>query len=78
MGNYNNVRARKQEGIEHYHAFLIGGGVSSLAAAFYLIHDGHMDGKNITVFEDLEVLGGSMDGSGDKEKGFLGAANNRV
>jgi oleate hydratase len=71
MGNYNNIMARKPEGIGNKHAFLIGGGVSSLAAAFYLIRDGHMDGKNITVFENLEVLGGSMDGSGDREKGFL-------
>jgi|WetSurMetagenome_2_1015567.scaffolds.fasta_scaffold93118_2 oleate hydratase len=71
MGNYNNIRARKPEGIGNKHAFLIGGGVSSLAAAFYLIHDGQMDGKNITIFENLAVLGGSMDGSGDKEVGFL-------
>jgi oleate hydratase len=71
MGTYNNVRAKKPEGIENKHAFLIGGGIGSLAAAFYLIHDGHMDGKNITVFENLEFLGGSMDGSGDAQKGFI-------
>ncbi|MDD3135490.1 MAG: oleate hydratase, partial [Methanoregula sp.] len=71
MGTYNNVRAKKPEGIENKHAFLIGGGIGSLAAAFYLIHDGHMDGKNITVFENLEIFGGSMDGSGDAQKGFL-------
>jgi oleate hydratase len=71
MGTYNNVRAGTPEGIGNKHAFLIGGGIGSLAAAFYLIHDGHMDGKNITVLENLEVLGGSMDGSGDAQKGFL-------
>jgi oleate hydratase len=71
LGNYNNIRAKKPEGIEKKRAFLIGGGVSSLAAAFYLVHDGHMHGNRITIYENLEVLGGSMDGSGDKEKGFL-------
>jgi len=71
MGNYNNVRAIKPKGIENKRAFLIGGGVSSLAAAFYLIYDGHMDGKMITIVENLPVLGGSMDGSGDVKKGFL-------
>jgi oleate hydratase len=71
MGNYNNVRAKKPTGIERKRAFLIGGGIGSLAAAFYLIHDGHMHGNRITIFENLEVLGGSMDGSGDEKKGFL-------
>ncbi|MDO9326626.1 MAG: oleate hydratase, partial [Methanoregula sp.] len=71
MGNYNNVRAKKPEGIEKKRAFLIGGGIGSLAAAFYLIHDGHMDGKKITVFENLGILGGAMDGSGDAKNGFL-------
>jgi oleate hydratase len=71
MGNYNLVRAIQPEGIEKKRAFLIGGGIGSLAAAFYLIHDGHMDGKNITLFENLELLGGSMDGAGDPKKGFI-------
>ena len=71
MGNYNNVRAIKQDGIEKKRAFLIGGGVASLAAAFYLVYDGHMDGKMITIIENLPVLGGSMDGSGDEKRGFL-------
>jgi oleate hydratase len=71
MGNYNNIRAKKPEGIDKKRAFLVGGGIGSLAAAFYLIHDGHMDGKNITVLENLGVMGGAMDGSGDAENGFL-------
>lgn len=71
MGNYNNVRAIVPEGIGKKRAFLIGGGIGSLAAAFYLIHDGHMDGKNITVFENLGVQGGAMDGSGNTKNGFL-------
>ncbi|PKL70652.1 MAG: oleate hydratase [Methanomicrobiales archaeon HGW-Methanomicrobiales-1] len=71
MGNYNNVRAKVPEGIGKKRAFLVGGGIGSLAAAFYLIHDGHMDGKQITVFENLSVLGGAMDGSGTAKNGFL-------
>lgn len=71
MGTYENVRARKIEGSEKKKAYLIGGGVASLAAAFYLIRDGRFDGANITIFEELQVAGGSMDGTGTPEEGFL-------
>lgn len=71
MRNYNNVRAKKPEGIEKKRSFLIGGGIGSLAAAFYLIHDGHMDGKKITIFENLGIRGGAMDGFRDPKRGFL-------
>lgn len=42
-------------------AYLIGGGIGSLAGAAFLIRDGGMQGSNITIFESLPVLGGSLD-----------------
>ena len=32
-------------------AHLVGGGIASLAAAVYLIRDGHVPGKNIHILE---------------------------
>jgi len=53
------------------HAHLLGGGIASLAAAAILIRDGDMLGKNITVYEQLDVLGGALDGSGNPDVGYL-------
>ena len=46
-------------------AYLVGGGIASLAAAAFLIRDGGFPGENIHVLEELPVAGGSMDGSGE-------------
>ena len=51
-------------------AFLVGGGIGSLAAAAFMIRDGGVQGNNITVFETLPILGGSLDGAGDAIKGY--------
>jgi oleate hydratase len=51
-------------------AYLIGGGIGSLAAAAFLVRDGHCAGSNISILEALPVLGGSLDGSGDAVAGY--------
>jgi oleate hydratase len=51
-------------------AYLIGGGIGSLAAAAFLIRDGGVPGANITVLEELPLLGGSLDGAGDPSGGY--------
>ena len=58
-------------GIEKKRAFLVGGGIGSLAAAAYLIRDGHMAGGQITILEELQVAGGSLDASGNPSEGYL-------
>ena len=57
--------------ITNQQVYLIGGGLASMAAAAYLIQDGHMDGKNIHIFEGMKILGGSNDGTGSIENGFI-------
>ena len=52
------------------HAFLIGGGIGSLAAAAFMVRDGAMPGANITVLEASPILGGSLDGAGDPVNGY--------
>jgi oleate hydratase len=51
-------------------AYLIGGGIGSLAAAAFLIRDGKFVGTNIVIFEGSSALGGSLDGAGNPESGY--------
>ena len=43
--------------------YLVGGGIASLSAAAFLVRDAGVRGENITIFEQLSVTGGSMDGA---------------
>lgn len=52
-------------------AYFIGGGLASLAGAAYLIRDCHFPGSQITIYEGMNILGGSNDGIGTPEKGFI-------
>lgn len=52
-------------------AYLIGGGLASMAAAAYLVRDCRFPGKQITIYEGMGILGGSNDGIGGPEKGFV-------
>jgi len=51
--------------------YLVGGGIASLAAAAFLIRDGDVLGHNITIFESMDKLGGSLDGAGTPQDGYL-------
>jgi oleate hydratase len=51
-------------------AYLVGGGIGSLSAAAFMIRDGGMPGKNITVYEVLPILGGSLDAGGNPTDGY--------
>jgi len=51
--------------------FLVGGGIASLAAAAFMIRDGDILGQNITVLEESNTLGGSLDGAGSPEEGYV-------
>ena len=51
--------------------YLIGGGIASLAAAAFMIRDADVLGRNITIFESLKTLGGSLDGAGSPQQGYV-------
>lgn len=51
-------------------AHLVGGGIASLAAAAILVRDGGILGDHVTIYEELERVGGSLDGAGDPEHGY--------
>jgi hypothetical protein len=51
-------------------AYLVGGGIASLAAAAFLIRDGDMRGEDITILEGTDLLGGSLDAAGTATEGY--------
>ena len=71
MRNYDRVHPRKPEGIENKRAYIIGGGIAGLSAAAFLVRDAQMPGKNVTIFDQLPVFGGSMDACGNPETGYI-------
>lgn len=71
MRNYDRVHPRKPEGIEERKAYIVGGGIAGLSAAAFLVRDAQMPGKNITVYDQLPVFGGSMDAAGSAANGYV-------
>lgn len=61
---------RIKSNAERY-AYLVGGGIASLASAAYLIRDGNIPGINIHILEESGQNGGSMDAHGSAEKGYI-------
>ena len=51
-------------------AHLVGGGISSLAAAAFLIEDAGLPGANIHIYESGTLLGGALDAGGSPETGY--------
>jgi oleate hydratase len=55
---------------KEFNAYLVGGGIGSLAAAAFMIRDGGLPGKNIFILEAKSLLGGSLDGYGNAVEGY--------
>jgi len=51
-------------------AWLVGGGIGSLAAAAFMIRDGGVPGANISILEAGPLLGGSLDAAGNHAVGY--------
>ncbi len=51
--------------------YLVGGGIAALASAAYLIREGNLSGESIFIIEEGAMAGGSLDASGDAEKGYV-------
>ncbi len=52
-------------------AYLVGGGIASLACAAFLIRDGHFPGSKIHLFEESDKTGGSLDAQGSPKDGYI-------
>ena len=71
-GNFEAFgRPEKPAGIDGKTAHFVGSGLASLAGATFLIRDAQLPGDKITIYEELGLPGGSMDGILDEHKGFI-------
>ena len=71
-GNYEAfARPEKPEGVEKKHAYIVGSGLASLAAACFLVRDGQMPGEHIHILEAMDIAGGACDGIFDPSRGYI-------
>ena len=52
-------------------AYIVGSGIAGLAAAVYLIRDAKLAPQNVIFFEELKLLGGSLDSTGNASQGYF-------
>ena len=57
--------------VQHRKVHLIGSGIASLASAAYFIRDGGINPSNITIYEEMDKAGGSLDGAGSAKDGYI-------
>ena len=71
-GNYEAfARPEKPEGVDDKHAYIVGSGLASLAAACFLVRDAQMPGDHIHILEAMDIAGGACDGSFDPSRGYF-------
>lgn len=71
MGAYMRNRPVPGDEVKDRKAWIIGSGIAGLAAAFYMIRDGGMAGRDITILDAMQIEGGSLDGAGNPEEGYI-------
>lgn len=71
MGAYMRNRPVPGNEVKGRKAWIIGSGIAGLAAAFYMIRDGGMKGSDITILDALKIEGGSLDGAGNPDDGYI-------
>lgn len=71
-GNYEAFAdTKKPAGVDKKSAYIIGSGLAGLSAAFFLVRDAKMSGDKIHILEELDVAGGSLDGTNRPNAGFV-------
>ncbi len=70
MKNYDRINQLPPEGIKNQHAHIIGGGIAGLSAAAFLVTDAGMPAENVTIYDTLPLMGGSMDAYGNAVTGY--------
>lgn len=71
MGPYMRNRPLPVRSVKGRKAWIIGSGIAGMAAAFYMIRDGQMKGEDITILDAMDITGGSLDGAGNAEEGYI-------
>ncbi|PLX26863.1 oleate hydratase [Candidatus Parcubacteria bacterium] len=58
--------------------YLVGGGIASLSATFFLLEDAMVPGENITIIDSGKLMGGSLDGEMQNESGAYIMRGHRI
>ncbi|RDL32988.1 Uncharacterized protein BP5553_08427 [Venustampulla echinocandica] len=69
--HHNEAAPFRSQHPEKINAYLVGGGIASLASAVHLLHDAKVPASQIHILESSSVPGGSMDGAGTAESGYV-------
>lgn len=71
-GNYEAfAHPRKPADADKKSAHIVGGGLAGLATAIFLVRDAQVPGSQIHIYEELPILGGSLDGDNRPNVGFV-------
>lgn len=71
LGNYQQHRGIPTQDFSQHKVYIIGSGIAGLSAAFYFIRDGQIPASQIVFFEERAVDGGSLDGAGNAQSGYI-------
>ena len=69
--NYESRHGFRDPDPRSTNAYLVGGGIASLAAAAILIQDANVPPAQVHILESSPLTGGSMDGSGSPDTGYV-------
>ena len=70
MRHYDRINAPPPDRIADKHAHIVGGGIAGLSAAAFLVTDASMPADQVTIYETLPLMGGSMDAAGNPKSGY--------
>ena len=71
-GNYEAfAHPRKPADADKKSAHIVGGGLAGLAIAVFLVRDAQVPGRQIHIYEELPIPGGSLDGDNRPNVGFV-------
>jgi len=71
IGNYQRNIGIPPKSYKDSKIYIVGSGIAGMAAAYYFIRDGQIPGENIIFLDQLHVDGGSLDGAGNAEEGYI-------
>jgi oleate hydratase len=71
IGNYQRNKAIPSKSFENSKVYIVGSGIAGMSAAYYFIKDGRIPGENIIFLDQAHIDGGSLDGAGNAQDGFI-------
>ena len=71
IGNYQRNKGIPSQSFDNSKFYIIGTGIAGMSAAYYLIRDGRIPAENIHFLDQMPIDGGSLDGSGNAEDGYI-------